>query len=211
MSTTGERLQTQQELAQQPDDIIAEHIRSALMNVHTSMPGDIVATNVTKNTCTVQPGIKRIKVNGEAVTIGKCRDVPLLFPGGALTFEVNSGDGCLLIFAERCIDNWWASGGAQEPAEIRFHDMSDGFAIVGFNSLTKLLADIGSGTELRLRDGSCRIAIRNGQVLLGTATSIGLELNPLVNGVCIAKAIEPLTELPAWMLGWTSQNVLAKL
>lgn len=210
MSTAAEKLQTQQDLAEHPDDVIVEHIRSALMNVHTSMPGVIESCNVVQNTVKIRPAIKRLTVKGESIAIGLCRDVPMLFPGGALTFDVNSGDDALIVFSERCIDNWWSLGGVQEPAEIRFHDLSDGFAIVGFNSLTHLLTNIGSGTEIRLRDGSVRVALRNGKVLLGSATASGDELSGMVNGVVLAESIDTLTELPRWMLGGTSWNVLAK-
>lgn len=49
-------------------------------------------------------------------------DVPVVFPGGggfALTFPVAAGDECLVVFASRCIDAWWQSGGVGEPMEPR--------------------------------------------------------------------------------------------
>ena len=45
-----------------------------------------------------------------------------------------TGDECLVIFSERCIDAWWALGGVQPLAELRAHDYSDGFAILGVRS-----------------------------------------------------------------------------
>ncbi|MFW8450019.1 Gp138 family membrane-puncturing spike protein, partial [Klebsiella pneumoniae] len=57
-------------------------------------------------------------------------DVPVVFPRGGgctLTFPVKPGDECLVIFADRCIDFWWQSGGIQEPVDERMHDLSDAF------------------------------------------------------------------------------------
>ena len=36
--------------------------------------------------------------------------------------------------ADRCIDAWMQSGGVQNPMTGRRHDLSDGFALVGFRS-----------------------------------------------------------------------------
>lgn len=211
MTTDAALRQTQQEMAEDDHDATLVAIRAALMNVHTTTVGIVKSYNLAQQTVKVQPALKRVTVDGRSMTIPVCPDVPVVFLGGALTFDINAGDECLLIFSERCIDRWWKSGGVQEPAELRFHDLSDGFAVIGPNSLPNLIAALGSGTELRLRDGSVRVALRNGQVLLGTSTATGAELVPMVNGVCLAKGIEPLTGLPGFMLGWSSQNVMAKL
>jgi Phage protein Gp138 N-terminal domain len=210
MTTDAEFQQDQQDLASEPTDLLASTIRDALMSVHTATVGIVKSYNAVQQTVKVQPAIKRVTKDGRSMAIPVCPDVPVVFFGGAVTFDISQGDECLLIFAERCIDRWWASGGVQEPAELRFHDLSDGFAILGVNSLPKLLSGIGSGTELRTRSGSVRIALRDGKVLLGASTASGAELNPLLHGVCIAQATEVCTELPIWMLGWTSSNVLAK-
>lgn len=212
MSDDAAFLQTQQEMSEDDHDTQLAAIHAALMNVHTTAVGIVKSYNAVHQTVKVQPAIKRLTIDGRSMTIPVCPDVPVVFFGGALTFDINAGDECLLIFSERCIDRWWKMGGVQEPAELRFHDLSDGFAVIGPNSLGKLLAAIGPGTELRTRNGAVRVALRpTGQVLLGSSSATGAELLPMVNGVCLAKAIEPLTGLPAFLLGWTSQNVLAKL
>ena len=75
--------------------------------------------------------------------------MPVVFPGGggfALTFPVAAGDECLVVFASRCIDAWWQSGGVGEPMEPRMHDLSDGFALIGVRSQPAHVSrrDVGS-------------------------------------------------------------------
>jgi hypothetical protein len=84
-------------------------------------------------------------------------DVPVIFPRGGgctLTFPVKAGDECLLIFADRCIDFWWQNGGVQKPVDLRMHDLSDAFAIVGPQSQAHKISGIStSAAQLRTDDG----------------------------------------------------------
>ena len=83
--------------------------------------------------------------------------MPVYFPSGGnctLTFPVKPGDECLVVFASRCIDAWWQSGGVQDQAEMRMHDLSDGFVFVGC-ARSRVLPSVNTGaTELRSDDGS---------------------------------------------------------
>ncbi|WP_284703877.1 Gp138 family membrane-puncturing spike protein, partial [Escherichia coli] len=76
------------------------------------------------------------------------------------TFPVKEGDECLVIFADRCIDFWWQSGGVQEPVDGRMHDLSDAFCIVGPQSQAKKISGISaSAVELRSDDGSAKLSL----------------------------------------------------
>lgn len=116
-------------------------------------------------TCAVQPAIK-VLVRQQDGTIASTPlpmlvDCPVQFPSGgncSLTFPVAPGDECLVVFASRCIDGWWQSGGVQEQAEIRMHDLSDGFVLLGFRSRPRALSSVSTtATQLRSEDGSTYI------------------------------------------------------
>ena len=66
-------------------------------------------------------------LNNNTVTLSWCRS-----PSMPVPFEVNPGDACLVIFADRDIDAWFESGEAEVPPSGRMHNLSDGFAFVGF-------------------------------------------------------------------------------
>ena len=118
-------------------------------------------------TCVVQPTIKILVRQSDgtqvATQIPVLRDVPIVFPcagGFAITLPIQQGDEVLVIFASRCIDGWWQNGGVQNQAEFRLHDLSDGFAIPGPQSLPNVLPSISADTaQLRTRDGSAYIEL----------------------------------------------------
>lgn len=83
-------------------------------------------------------------------------DCPIVWPGGGgyvLTFPLAIGDEGLVVFGSRCIDAWWQQGGVQPQAEIRMHDLSDGFFIPAPMSKSKA-PPAASSCQLRSIDGN---------------------------------------------------------
>lgn len=133
--------------------------------------GEIQSFDPATQTATIQIQIKRIDsidLNGTVIY----RDVPLLascpvmvlFGGtGHLTFPITKGDPCLVIFNDREIDQWFASGTAQRPISQRVHDIADGIALVGINSLKTSIQNYLT-TGIRLALGGDKIEITAGQI-----------------------------------------------
>jgi hypothetical protein len=70
-------------------------------------------------------------------------DVPIVILGGGpsqLTFPIEQGDQCLILFNDRDIDNWFQSGQVGPVASGRLHSFSDGIAIVGLRSLANSIS-----------------------------------------------------------------------
>ncbi len=157
----------------------------------TAMPGIIQSFDAVAMTCTVQPAIQAL-VRDEAGGLSSA-DLPLLldcpvqFPAGGgctLTFPVKPNDECLVVFASRCIDSWWQSGGIQAQAELRMHDLSDGFALLGFRSQPRVIAAVSTGAaQLRSDDGATFVSVSPGGAVAITAPA-GLTINAdvVVNG-----------------------------
>jgi len=85
--------------------------------------------------------------------------VPVLFLGGgqsALTFPLAQGDECLLLFNDRDLSMWFASGQVVANPTPRLHSASDAVAIVGFRSLKNSLKkfQLTKPTTLQ-RDNGC--------------------------------------------------------
>jgi hypothetical protein len=205
-------LRDTQQLTGHPEDADDQLVEGRLMDHHTALPGIVQSFNKDDQTAEVQPAIRRLLLpEGQLVTLPLCVKVPCYFPGGAVTFEIKSGDDCALMVSERAIDAWWKKGGVQDPTELRSFDLTDSFAFVGFQSLPQALQDLhATATELRTRSGLNRISVRaDGTIHLGTMAALSTLLPP-TSGVCLASGIEPLTELPGFLLGWSSQTVMAK-
>ena len=94
-------------------------------------------------------------------------DVPVVFMGGGnmvTTYPIALGDEALVVFADRCIDAWWQSGGVQKPAEPRIHSLYDGIAIIGPRSLARSIPNVSSTTaQFRSLDGSTYFEIAPSQ------------------------------------------------
>lgn len=120
-------------------------------------------------------------------------DCPILWQGGGgmtLTFPIKAGDECLVIFSSRCIDAWWQQGfiagqagspvkgkQAMDPPDLRMHNLSDGFAIVGVRSLPKSYTPDSSNVSLQSDDGSFFFKMNPTSKALSATASGGMNLN----------------------------------
>jgi hypothetical protein len=138
-----------------------------LSSVWVSIPGIVSKVDFDKMTLEVQPAIQGTVEdqygNFTNVNLPILVDVPIIFPsagGFTLTLPIKIGDEVLVIFASRCIDSWWQSGGIGIPMEQRMHDLSDGFAILGPKSQPKKISNISStNAQLRSDDGNTYLEI----------------------------------------------------
>lgn len=138
--------------------LLKENIMSGLF---VALPCIVQSFDPDAVTVEAQPAIKwRVTEDGteKTVPLPLLVDVPVIFPrggGATLTFPVKPGDECLVVFADRCIDYWWQSGGVQEAVDPRKHNLSDGFALVGPQSQATKISNIStSAVQLRSDDGS---------------------------------------------------------
>lgn len=135
--------------------------------IWTALPGIIQSFDPVKKTCQVQPSVQAQVQNIDQtfswVSLPLLLDCPVQFPSGGgctLTFPLAKGDECLVVFGSRCIDLWWQNGGIKPQAQLRMHDLSDGFVIPGVSSVPNVQPAIStSAAELRSNDGTVKIAL----------------------------------------------------
>ncbi|TDT01693.1 Gp138 family membrane-puncturing spike protein [Erwinia rhapontici] len=188
-------------------------------SIRVALPGTILSFDPDTVTCTVQPSIKGYENDADgaqkSVSISVLVDVPVVFPRGGgctLTFPVKAGDECLLIFADRCIDFWWQSGGEQEPVSQRMHHLADAFAIVGPQSQAIKISGISmSGAQLRSDDGSTFFEINPTTQKIKIVAPGGLDVvTPLAT---FSQAVT-ITGVLSWiggMVGSAAEGVAAKI
>ncbi|MCK4883522.1 MAG: translation initiation factor IF-2 [Candidatus Diapherotrites archaeon] len=149
------------------EDALRNMMESHQAGLWTALPCLIDSVDLVKQTVSAQPTIKGTvsKQDGttEEVDLPLLVDVPIMFPragGFALTFPIAEGDECLVVFASRCIDSWWQSGGIQSQAEKRMHDLSDGFCMLAPTSQPNVLENVSAtSVQLRSEDGADIIEI----------------------------------------------------
>jgi hypothetical protein len=135
--------------------------------IWTTLPGIVQSFDPVKMTVVVQPTIQALWRDPLGTqtwqTMPLCLDVPVIFPSGGgctITFPITAGDECLIIFASRCIDSWWQSGGIGVQAELRMHDLSDGFCLPGPRSQPRVLSGVSTtAVQIRSDDGTAFIQL----------------------------------------------------
>lgn len=174
---------------------LEEGLRIALegqqSKIWTALPGIVVAFDPVRQTCNVQPALT-VEVRQQDGTFLPLQlpvllDCPIQFTSGGgvtLTFPIVIGDEVLVVFASRCIDSWWAQGGAQIQPELRMHDLSDGFVLPGIKSQPNKFTVSTTAAQLRTNDGLAYI-----------------ELNPTTHNVKV--------NTPAGLTAIVGGNVLA--
>lgn len=149
---------------------------------------------------TIKANLRQVDGTFKWVNLPLLLDVVVAFPMGggvSITFPLAVGDEVLVVFACRCIDGWWEQGGVQLPAEFRFHDMSDGFAIPGVRSLARPLANVSTtSAQIRTDDGQVIIDVdptsgeltltAQGAVTINAPAGLVINGNVVVNGSIMA-------------------------
>lgn len=179
MINIPERLKTRTEVYRQA---LAQHG----CDLRVATPAVVQSFNAEEQTVTVQPALLeviRLDRRPTPMPLPLLEDVPIVIPragGYALTLPVKPGDECLIIFADMCIDGWWQSGAANGPepqAEVRRHDLSDGFALLGPWSQPRVLPSYSTtSAQLRTEDGLTVIDVAPGKVTI-TGPAVGVS-NP---------------------------------
>jgi len=115
------------------------------------------------------------------------KGIPVHMPKGGIfriTFPVEPGDTCLLVFSQTGYDHWLYSDKdvagqiEKEPAQhlYRHHNRNDAFCIVGFETLPRVLTDYNP-EDLEVRNTTNTQVVRlkkNGDIELETSTGISL-------------------------------------
>lgn len=110
-------------------------------------------------------------------------DVPIIIMGGGgsnLTFPIAIGDECLVLFNDRNIDNWFQTGQIQANATARLHSLSDGFALIGVNSMANLISGYDSDRAV-LFNGTTKIAVGEDKIEISNTMD---SLNTLLQDLC---------------------------
>lgn len=171
--------------------------------LRVAMPGVVASFNAEKQTVEVDVAIyDKIKLNGvvQDRKIPTLLDCPIVIPKGggfALTFPIQAGDECLIIFADMCINEWFDAGGINNvQQQIRRHDLADGFAILAPSSQPKVLSSYStSDVQLRTEDGNTFIGINPGNIVLDGLLNL--------TGVSVPSISSPSISLPVKLNGVT--------
>ncbi|MES2155461.1 MAG: Gp138 family membrane-puncturing spike protein [bacterium] len=173
-------------------EVFELHADDVGSKLRVCMPGYIKTYDAAKHTASVVIGENFVLNDGTVLTVpAPLLDVPVLtLQGGGLhlglpvkasdTSPDGKGDECLVVFADFNIDAWHAAGGQQTPPDKRQHDISDGFAIVGPNSIANALPTALEGREGGLATALAKVAIDADTDLVTIQGGTGESLGPIL-------------------------------
>lgn len=157
---------------------LAEVIRTALDRrsaaIRVALPGKIESFNSSTQTASVKPQLKEPVESSDgtvsATALPVLNEVPVICLGGGdfgLQFPVQAGDTCLLLFTDRSIDKWQATGGDVDPEDERRHHLSDAVCIVGLRHDNNKLGEYDTGAIQLGKQSGPRVRVTSTEVHLG--------------------------------------------
>jgi len=167
---------------------LAEVLRSAVKamqaQLHTSLPGRVLAYDATEQKADVQPLLRRPLVASDgteldAESLPILHDVPVAFPRGGsgtgaffLSWPLAAGDLVHLVFVEHSIDQWLATGPTASgempevtPLNYRSHDLSDAVAYPGLYPRALSLPDADADDAVLGRSEGIQIHVTPGDTV----------------------------------------------
>lgn len=164
--------------------------------IHTSLPGKVVAYHPADQTADVQPMFKRVLLDDDGnkvfVSLPVLPNVPVAFMRGggyAVTVPLVAGDFVWLMAAESAMAEFLGTGNESEPWDTRRHHLSNCVAYPGCYPDTRPLANAPTDGLSLGSDAGSRIVVKSSVILLGAdatdfvanATKVLAELTSLKN------------------------------
>lgn len=156
-----------------PDDaeVITDAIESALIDVHTSLPGKVQAYDATTQTADIELQVKRAlpKDDGTYATedLPVLVNVPVAFMragGHMLTMPIAAGDFGQVIFSEMSIDQWRSKGANTSPGDIGRHTLTGGVFYPGLSPVTQPIQDDISGDAVFGAEGGVQVRSKGASI-----------------------------------------------
>lgn len=188
--------------------------KEVMQGLRCCVPGNVTAVHAADGTVDVQIALLQQNSDGVSSQYPELRGCPVItIQGGsvAAVFPVEVNDPCLVFFSDRCIDSWFKTGSPQPLPNLRMHDLSDGFVLVGLNSLvnpltTPLLAgeggicesDFATGAKVALNPNTHKITVKNSSqnlalILTDLVTAL-VTLNTTLAGMTTASIASGATQ-----------------
>lgn len=189
-------------------DVLTLMKRETMLDMNCVQVGKIEAYNSATNTAQVSIGVKRKLKNGDELEYPTLEDCPvfMLYGGtSSITMPISSGDDCLVLFNDRCIEDWFLMGDVVAPEDKRVHSLSDGIVLVGVKPMVKQLIPVPTDC-ISINGGTNLVEIKN--AVNGLLALIGTLIDTISNlgtvGSPTAQTIDPASKalLAAEKLKW---------
>lgn len=168
-----------------------------IADVRVALPGRIESFNETTRLATIKPMLSRRFFGAPAPTeLPVIQSVPLIemrTQRAFISLPVAKGDPVLMVFSDRALDNWIGTDGGMpaEPLDVRTHDITDAFAILGGWPILR------EGNRPGANPKALDIQVEEGtKVLIGNGTDEVLDLLNQIMGL-VANTVDVFSRTSA--------------
>ncbi len=164
-------------------ELLDMHFQHHQVDLHVALPARVERYDTATQTVDVVPQVNRALPDGAGnfVTepLPKLADVPVLFPRCgrfSITFPLSVGDFVLLVFAERSLAAWRATGAQSDPGDLGMHTLDGAVALPGLFPDAQPAA-AADGANMRVgsdTDPNGRIELPGSEIRLGQGASKGI-------------------------------------
>jgi hypothetical protein len=141
--------------------IINDAIQSALDDVFTALPGEIVSYDPQKRLAQIQPSFRLTMSDGSTLTFPIINEVPVQFPGSStasLTYPLQRGDGGLILFSTLSLEEWIAGSSSTFTGDPRKFSVNDAIFIPGLFQPNRVPEPSSTdGLQLKYQNGMVKI------------------------------------------------------
>lgn len=166
------------------DELLRLALQDRLIDLHVALPARVESYNATTQTVVVTPMINRYVPDGDggyvSETLPQLADVPVKFPRCkqfTISFPLVKGDMGALVFCERNIGVWRATGAQSDSGDVGTHTLDGAYFDPGLMP-DALASKTASGANMVIgseTDGNSRIEILpSGGVRLGAGATKGI-------------------------------------
>jgi len=170
-------------------DVLNQHKDEIFASFNCHLLGTIVSFDAATQTASISVNFQRSVFNKQVAvnalsnqpiqTTPNVYSLPVLVQcpvmiysggGGYMSMPISAGDTCLVLFHDRDIDSWYASGATTTPNSNRMHSLSDGLAIVGFRSLADAISGYSTTNAVWHLPTAGKFEISNNATTMRAAT-----------------------------------------
>lgn len=157
-------------------DLIEIAKRNTFYSLNKILPARVVSYDDSDNTVNCEIMLKR-NINGDEVDYPVMAQCPVMILGAEahITFPIEAGQNCLLMFSDRDIDIFWSSGEKKTPNTRRAHAFADAIALIGLR--TESQAQPINPNAVQIEGAGKKVAIKN------DAQSLKLLIDQLIDTI----------------------------
>ena len=173
-------------------DIHSEEIKK---EINTCIPAAVISFDKDTQLASLQISINIVDNQYNQYKHTPIIACPVFFVGNSnyvIEHEIKKDDEGIIIFSQRCIDDWIINGGVVNQDIIRFHDVNDAMFIPGIRSQKNKIENFeNDGIKLRNKDNSNFVWLKNDGTISIKTNKLIVDGNIINNGINVTQHDHP--------------------